>query len=335
MLARPVAHGLGEAGFVVGEGGLVQRVPPEGLLPVGEGGDGDESLKHALLDPSVGGIGEHIVGAITRTSSGRCTRAGIPPTRRCGGDGGGRIGTGTGTGNSLLRLGLALSLCLTCLNLSLGCCCRCYFSRFHRHGGSGGGGRSRPNEEARDGIVDVHPIGNVLQAEGLGRALHLLGPALLEGPGRLRVGLAAHDLVAEQDHLGHGVVEVVAPVHLVQPGTGQVPLALGHVAEGVFGLLQRLPGEALGGHPVMRMDLHDALHLDVTLGLAVGTAAGAAASASASWHCWEVSLVYAAHQQCTKSVGRVKLCPEAETSAEAKDTKLEFRYQARSNVRPP
>ena len=76
--------------------------------------------------------------------------------------------------------------------------------------------RSRPHKEPRNGIVDVHPIGNVLQAQGLRGALDRFGLALLEGPGGLDVGLALHHLVAQQDHLGHGIVKVVPARHLVQ-----------------------------------------------------------------------------------------------------------------------
>ena len=124
-----------------------------------------------------------------------------------------------------------------------------------------------------DTVVLTSPIGHVLQAERFGRPLlfalsssssfgippGLLGgatflpvaPAPLGGSGDsfslLHLGLAAHALLGEKDHLGHGIDKGIAPIDVRDGRVCQIPGALGNVPKGVRRLRQGLALESLRG----------------------------------------------------------------------------------------
>ena len=124
-----------------------------------------------------------------------------------------------------------------------------------------------------DTVVLTSPIGHVLQAERFGRPLLFalssfssfgMPPGLLGGTtflsvapdplggggdsfGLLHLGLAAHALLGEKDHLGHGIDKGIAPIDVRDGRVGQIPGALGNVPKGVRRLRQGLALEALRG----------------------------------------------------------------------------------------
>ena len=125
------------------------------------------------------------------------------------------------------------------------------------------------------GMQLTSPIGHVLQAEGLGCPLLLpvvrlsLRACLLRRGSPLsttlfgrssssrrrlllllgvpHLGLAAHALLGQEDHLGHGIDKGLPPVGVGDGRAGQVAGALGNVPEGVRRLGEGLALEALGG----------------------------------------------------------------------------------------
>lgn len=129
--------------------------------------------------------------------------------------------------------------------------------------------------KATDTGVLTSPIGHVLQAERFGRPLLFalsssssssigIPPGLLGGTtflpvasaplgggggsfGLLHLGLAAHALLGEKDHLGHGIDKGIAPIDVRDGRVGQIPGALGNVPKGVRRLRQGLALEALRG----------------------------------------------------------------------------------------